>query len=242
MRNMPQLPFFRSLPGIALVVGGLAVCATTAHAEESRAIQKDPLAWLKSGLSCSDLTDQFKARYAPLGPFSGLPEEKKAEVRAALDIICSPLYEHCSFGGCKKLVSGEVAPKASKEPAESGNGGAQGSEVGDRPNVRAQEVGEPAPEDLLSLANEQLQRLVADRAHAREKEIKSAEKGEMSGKRAWERIVIEEEKGRSKKLPQASKEGSPAQGSPGEGSAPSQGDSSSDRGSEDSEIPSSSSF
>ncbi len=66
-------------------------------------IKTDSLAWLKEPLTCDGLLDQIRARYEPLGPYSGLPAEKKKELDHVLDVSCSARFTHCKFATCAKF-------------------------------------------------------------------------------------------------------------------------------------------
>ena len=160
-------------------------------------IVTDPLAWLSADLSCAELTDQFRARYSPLGPFAGLPESKKEEVRTALDIICSERFAQCGFAGCKNLPESEVVgdrPLVSTAPT------AAPTPVTEAPNASM-----PEPVDFLSLANGRLQSLVSDRARLHDRAIKDAAKAESSSRRGWERITMQQEEARRHARPEQPK-------------------------------------
>ena len=145
----------------------------------------------------AELTDQFRARYSPLGPFAGLPECKKEEVRTALDIICSGRFAQCGFAGCKNLPESEVVgdrPLVSTAPT------AAPTPVTEAPNAST-----PEPVDFLSLANGRLQSLVSDRARLHDRAIKDAAKAESSSRRGWERITMQQEEARRHARPEQPK-------------------------------------
>src|SRR5262245_13006278 len=78
----------------------------TAYAEDRSATEADPLAWLENDMSCQELTDQIKSRYAPLGKFSDMPDAKKEELRNVLAVVCSPKFARCGFRSCGSGVGG----------------------------------------------------------------------------------------------------------------------------------------
>ncbi len=149
------------------VFGGslLAICASgvLAFADPSSPIETNPLAWLKDDLSCGQLTDQMKARYSPLGPFSGMPPKKKVEVRAAMDVICSPKFAHCDFGGCKRLPEA-TAPVAGFST-------------------------EPSSE---ALAQQKLNQMVSERERQLQQTIKKQASRELRSKLGWQKMAMKE--------------------------------------------------
>ncbi|MFN8389589.1 MAG: hypothetical protein U0136_04805 [Bdellovibrionota bacterium] len=175
------------------IAGSVGMVSTAdVRAENSKgSIETDPLAWLKNDLSCDQLVDQMKARYSPLGPFSEMPAATKAELRQALDVVCSPKYAHCAFSSCAKLAKlnqekEQAAAKDAPQPAlvVAKKGGA---EVGDRP------VGFEDPAQLDALADQRLNQLVTDRHRALERSIEQAAKAELAKKLEWERIQMADE-------------------------------------------------
>jgi len=93
-------------PGSAEDVHAKDVHAKDVHAKDvhaQSAIERDPLAWLKGDITCDRVTDQIKARYAPLGPYSAFPKRKKEEVDRMLKIVCSKRFSQCHFKPCLKV-------------------------------------------------------------------------------------------------------------------------------------------
>ncbi len=101
------------LNGVLLAFGALV------PSTESAAQGASPIEWLQKEMTCDQLSAEMKDRYASLGAFSKLTEEKKQEVGLVLDIICGARFAHCSFKNCQKLApvgGAEAAPPKEKEP------------------------------------------------------------------------------------------------------------------------------
>lgn len=88
-----------------------AIDDSSARGAEQGPIKTDALAWLREPLTCDGLLDQIRARYEPLGPYSGLPAEKKKELDHVLDVSCSARFNHCKFATCAKFGSNDSAKR-----------------------------------------------------------------------------------------------------------------------------------
>ncbi len=158
----------------ALLLNAVFAAADDRFPGNGPAIEADPLAWLKADMSCSELTDQIKARYAPLGKFSDMPEGKKAELREVLAAVCSSKFARCGFRSC-----GDGKPRESSAPA-----------------ATAADPGVLSEVELTERAEARLRAIVADLERSRGIAISAAKKTESQQKLAWQRIIMPEEAAR----------------------------------------------
>lgn len=133
---------------IVSLVATLLCASAVAFAQDAPiGIETDPLAWLNTSLSCNELTDQIKSRYAPLGKFSDLPDAKKEELRHVLEIVCSERFSRCKFKNCQR-----------EESADSGSA----------PPM--------SDDELVSQAEAQLRSLIADQEKLQKARLEQARK------------------------------------------------------------------
>lgn len=186
------------LPVIALL---LCVGVASARADDGPLpIESDPLAWLKGDLSCEQLTDQIRGRYAPLGKFSDLPEEKKQELRLVLGVACSQRFAACDFKACAGVrgAEGSEGPGAvSGAPVSDPGGGIPTDFSGPTPDAVAQKklaAEQQATAEAAEKARLQLDRLIALSTKSRDAAIQSSLAKENKTKATWQKIAIREDR------------------------------------------------
>ena len=194
-----QLPLVVGLiPLASFFFASFFFVTPSAHAQS-----EDGIAWLQKDMSCDELTVEMRKRYAKVGNFNSLGEDKRQEIGLVLDIICGARFAKCGFKNCQKLAPLAQAerpaePKPSLEPlAETATPvpATAADPVASAPvatiPVSVPSIAPLPPVDFQAEARRQLdERVEKQRQYIRDR-IAQAQARENSEKRGWVKVSVE---------------------------------------------------